>query len=237
MFTLDNKKATALYWVSALGFLYSLFIWEWNWFLVSVIIHVITISIFSAVTHRYFCHRAFDANPNTMFWFSLFPMIYGFACPISWSFLHTAHHAHADTDRDTHIKGLKGILTAFYKNPTSLRYAANAKWFYNDRHDMVRRNAVLFTLIPLVLLTLINFKLTVWMLLVPWFTLHLVEGIHRTFSHNSTGATNKWYMEYILPLGGEWIHDKHHDKPTDPVFGDKFYMLDAGNILVNLLKK
>jgi fatty-acid desaturase len=75
-----------------------------------------------------------------------------------------------------------------------------------------------------------------WVGLVPMFTLIFSAGLHRTFSHAKTGIRNLWFLEYIVPMGGEWLHDEHHNSAKNPIFSNRWYEIDTGSVFVWLLK-
>lgn len=198
--------------------------------------HVIVITVFSAVTHRYFCHRAYRADPLLMWMLSWIPVVYTYSSPVAWTRLHTAHHAHADTDLDSHVKGWFGLLTTYYRIP-SIKYAVAGRWFYDRRHDWLHAHSFLLPLLAIIILASTSMQALIYCYLIPVFTLHFVGNLHNIFSHSTTGALDRWYMEYLLPLGGEWIHAPHHDHAGQARFAQHWYHLDTGWWLSRLLVK
>jgi len=234
---MDNNKTTAVYYIGMVGFLYALFNWSWAWFGIAMLVHVVVISLFSGVIHRYFCHRAYKANPTLMWLLSIITTSYAYATPIGWASLHSAHHAWADTEKDSHIKGWTAVLTAAYRIPP-LKFALTAKWFRDSRHELLHKNAVLLVLASFVFWYALGTQYLVWVYLVPLFTLHFYNGLHKIFSHNITGqpgATNRWWLEYILPMGGEWIHKEHHQDASKARFQNRWFELDTGWWVVKLV--
>lgn len=205
------------------------------WLLIfSLIAHVALVSIFSAVVHRYYSHRSFSANEPLMFVLSCITSAYGYATPSHWAVLHSAHHAFADTDKDPHIKRWRGIFTATYKNPPYKQLLAK-KWFHSRKHTILFNYSILLIVVWNLCLLAISVDVMLWVGLIPLFTLSLANGLHRTFSHVDRGAINRWYLEYICPMGGEWMHKEHHDKAGKPVFSNNWYELDTGGLIVRLL--
>lgn len=233
---MNNTKTTSLYYIGMLFTIVAFTNFSLYWFLAALVVHFVVISLFSAVTHRYFCHRSYDANPFTAYILGVVPVLYGYSTPAGWASLHAAHHAYADTDKDTHLKGWKGLFTANYRMPP-LKFATNAKWFYDKKHEILHRYAMLFVISYFVILGLISFNALLWLGAVPLFTLHFGNGLHRVFSHKGDKAQNRWYLEYIVPMGGEWIHDEHHINARKSIFKNKWYELDTGSFIVKLLKK
>jgi stearoyl-CoA desaturase (delta-9 desaturase) len=233
---MNNRKTTALYYMGMVGFVVALTQWDWELAAVALGVHLFVISLFSAVVHRYFCHRAYEANPTVMWLLAFIPVTYGYATPSGWASLHSAHHAFADTDKDTHIKGWIGLFTAAYRMPP-LKFALAAKWFHGKGHEFLHKNAMGVVLAWLGVLALIGPKALIWVGLVPMFTLHFCNGLHRVFSHRGTTAKNRWYLEYICPMGGEWIHDEHHVNARKAIFANHWYEMDTGAFFVRLLAR
>lgn len=233
---MNNRNTNIAYYAGAGGMLYALFNWDWLLFLVALAIHIVLISVFSAVTHRYFSHKAFSANTNVMWTLAAITVCYSYASPINWAYLHSAHHRHADTDKDSHIKGLKGILSASYRLPDK-KFLVTSRWFNDKKHLFLHNNAAVFVLMFGAVSALISLDFFVWGYLLPVFFLHFGQGFHKTFSHNGNGATSHWWMEYVIPMGGEWIHRRHHELPADAKFGTKWYEFDPGWLVVKLLQR
>ena len=232
---MNNRRTTALYYVGAVGALVAVYEASVSALTLSLCVHILVISLFSAVVHRYFCHRAYEANPTLMWLLAFIPVAYGYSTPSGWAALHSAHHAYADTDKDTHLKGWAGLFTANYRMPP-LKFALAGKWFHGDRHSFLHNNALAVVLVWHVLLLLVSTDVFLWVGMVPLFRLHFCNGLHRVFSHKGTHAHNRWYLEYICPMGGEWIHDEHHDNAKKPIFSNRWYELDTGSAFVKLLK-
>lgn len=232
---ITNLTATALYYIGAIGFVFALAGKNWHFLPWAIAVHVLTISLFSAVTHRYFCHKAYEANRFVMWALSSIPVLYGYSTPIQWAVMHSAHHAYADTPKDPHGKGWAGLFTAAYKTPPQ-KFAVMTKWFLDKKHQFLYDHALLFTLAYQTSLLMISVDVFLWIGLTPMFTLGLCNGLHRVFSHTKNNTvTNRWYLEFIAPMGGEWIHDGHHMKATKAIFANRWFEVDTGGWLVRLL--
>lgn len=236
---MSNRKTTLAYYFGMLGFIYALYNWSWVWFALSIVVHITVISVFSAVIHRYFCHKAYSANPTLMWILSFIPSSYAYATPVSWASLHAAHHAYSDTVKDPHIKGLISLVSAAYRMPP-MKFMLHTKWFYNKKHELLHKNAALVFLLSGLGWFLVGWDYFIWVFMVPLFTLHFSNGLHRTFSHTiygKEGATSRWWLEYIVPMGGEWIHKEHHEDATKARFSNRWYEIDTGWWIIKLLSK
>jgi fatty-acid desaturase len=232
---MNNKRTTSLYYIGAVWTIFAVTMFNEYWAMVALGVHILVISLFSAVVHRYFCHKAYEANPTLMLALSFIPVAYGYSTPAGWAALHSAHHAFADTDKDTHLKGWAGLFTANYRMPP-LKFALTGRWFHSPGHNFLHTKALVVVVAWQLILALISFEAFLWIGMVPLFTLHFCNGLHRVFSHKGTRAHNRWYLEYICPMGGEWIHEEHHDLATKPIFSSRWYELDTGSFFVRLFK-
>jgi hypothetical protein len=68
-------------------------------------------------------------------------------------------------------------------------------------------------------------------------SLHLISAaIHTIFAHNKSGAQNYWFMEFFVPVGGDWIHKLHHENPSLSYWAVDFKFIDLGGYFINLIK-
>lgn len=235
VFAMSKNSANAMYLVGACALVWGIYRESYPLALVSALIHVVVISVFSAVVHRYFCHKAFEANSFLMWALSIIPTAYNYATPMQWAVMHSAHHAYADTDKDPHLKGWKGIFTATYRAPPK-RHVVATKWFRDGKHDFTAKYSNVLIVVWNALLASFSIDAMIWFGLVPVFTLSLANGFHRAASHLGRGARNLWYLEYLIPMGGEWIHDEHHNLPKKPVFSNRWFEIDTGGLIVKAVK-
>jgi fatty-acid desaturase len=232
---MTSSKVSTVYYIGACGFVYALFNWDWSWALYALVNHIFVMSIFSAVTHRYYCHQLFKAKEPIMFTLATYATFYAFPTPIYWAWSHATHHAYADTDKDPHIKGWGGLFTSVYR-PPSPKFMWKTKWFIDGKHRFVHNNALFMLCAWHAILAFISFDAFIWLGLVNIFTLQLVSNLHRVLSHFGDKPRNMWFFEYLLPVGGEWIHKAHHDKPNKLFYSSKWYELDTGSLLIKLAR-
>lgn len=236
---LTATKTTLIYSTGLLGVVYALFNWNPVWAIAAICMHIVLFGCFSAVMHRYFAHRSYEANPILMWFLSTILVGYGYTTPMIYTFIHSAHHAYPDTAKDPNGFGWYGLLKGEAHNIPSRKFLLEAKWFYNKQHAWLNRNAFgIFFIIAAITLTF-SLEAFVWLHLVPVFTLQFTNVMHKSFSHTlkRTGARNRWYLEYVIPAGGEWIHDEHHNLARKAKFKNRWYELDVGWIIVKLLAK
>ncbi len=206
-----------------------------NLFFLSLAIHLLVTTVFSTVIHRYYSHSAFEANEKVMYWLSYLPVMYFYASPISFM-PHSAHHALSDTPDDTHIRGWRGFFLDCYK-PAPMKFKRQAvRLSKMPKHLWLHNNGMYVAIGWALLMLAISPTLFLFVNVIPTFTVHLANRIHVNLSHYGGAPQNRWYLEYIIPFGGEWQHAYHHAKPKDSKFSQRWFELDTGSWLSNLLK-
>jgi len=244
MFKNTTLVDVIVFYISAIFFAYSITITSNMWWL-SAVVHIITMSIFSAVIHRFYCHDAFKANEWTMKTLATISCAYLFPNPVQWRIYHAYHHAYGDTPKDPHNLGFAGFFGYGHNIPAhEQRFLNNARRQMRDPYLMFLLNKqLLISLLWGGILAIIDVNLFLFAFAVPMFTIRLANRVHKELSHGksfTTGeryATNHWWLEYICPMGGEWMHSDHHVVSNRENFNTKWYQLDTGWLLINIVRQ
>jgi len=207
------------------------------WWALALAVHVTVISIFSAIIHRYYCHDAFKANPTVAFALSLVSTAYFYSSAVQWRVMHLCHHAYSDTPKDTHTTGLKGFFGKGYTAPEARFFKTGIRLMRDEKQAFVHEYAVLFGLGWGALLLAINVNLFMYAFIVPIFTNHLANRVHKQFGHDGKGGSEHWWMEFICPMGGEWLHRDHHINAGRSIFSRKWYHFDPGSVIVRAIRQ
>lgn len=187
--------------------------------------------------HRLFCHGAFQAARIWHWLFALSGVMFLYSSPLQWAVMHSAHHRHADTDRDPHPRGLSALLSKGYRHvPLDL-------W----RSRRLLRSGVLHRVVD-------TYYIGLWFVLAgalflasPGFFInaylpalglaHLIGGLHNALSHMGGRPRNFWLLEFILPAGGEWLHAGHHNQQRGQSMRTAWYHLDPGLLLILAIRR
>lgn len=198
---------------------------EYLW--ISVIIYSVQQFFgFNAFMHRYVSHRAYKTTPfmiNLMGLLSVNTMV---GSPVSWAYIHRAHHKYENTKKDPHCPNHMGTLKAFFclfyfdekrqkESRVSIKDVVKDKElaFFNEHW-------IFLSFVPQFTVAF-SFGLNVYaiLFLIPMF-LHtvviyyfLITHVHRTGykTYDGTTATNSKLMN-IVSLG-EGFHNNHHANP------------------------
>ena len=71
--------------------------------------------------------------------------------------------------------------------------------------------------------------------------LYLISsGVHNIVAHRdfklNKGPQNHWWLEFVIPFGGEWIHKVHHQSPKLTNWNVNPKYLDLGGMLINHIR-
>ena len=181
--------------------------------------------------HRYFSHRAFTTSRikhKLLLWFSV---LCGEGSPISWSAHHRHHHKHSDQPLDLHSPHESVLLSMFLWQIKPLIWWLETKQLRTIPKDLLRDPEIklidnyYYTIwLCLIVVTLvIHWKITVFFLLAPvgWAMIHAImgnvgshwrlPGSYRNFDTPDQSHNNQWIAWY---LGGEGLHNNHHQLPN-----------------------
>ena len=189
--------------------------------------------------HRLFSHQSFETYTPVRWFFAIFGVLFMYGSPLQWKATHGKHHTESDGPLDPHQKPWtwRPLLTKSYRNvpldPLAARPLLRQDHFL---HTMVDRY-YLGVYIAVVTLTALVDPRLVYMALLPGIGLvQIIGSLHNTCSHIGGRARDLWFLEYLLPAGGEWLHGLHHDKPGRWDFRTRWYHLDTGALVVRLIR-
>ncbi|HTN66403.1 MAG TPA: hypothetical protein VL051_09505 [Burkholderiaceae bacterium] len=207
--------------------------WWYGATFVSYMLILVTITV---GYHRLFTHRAFACH---RLWHWLF-MLIGSASlqtsTVQWVANHEAHHAFADTERDPHERTWRYFFRLHHKRHLTYR-SRRAKWLMRDRIHALsyRYSGLMFALAGLVCM-LASWKLFIFAFMLPIALSVFAGGMHSILSHGAGGARTLWFMEFLLPNAGEWMHAHHHRHPRDWNFSAQPWEFDLGALLIRAIR-
>lgn len=229
-------------WISNLGYylgivtLLNLLInFNLTYFVWLLILYFIGTIVVSVGLHRLFSHKAFKTSRFWHYILAFGSVFYLYNSPIQWAVGHSAHHKFSDTSKDPHYKFPQTWITRGYRE-TELNIWNARRLMRDPMQVFIDKYYLLILILGIVLLTAINLDLLLYVYLPVIGLTHLVGCIHNTFSHSKISALNKPYMEFIVPLAGEWLHLNHHNKERLADFRSEKYQLDYGYWFIKLIQ-
>jgi len=203
------------------------------WIVASVCIYlVLTISITSGY-HRLFAHGAYSCSRFWHWFFGIMGCVGLSSSPTQWVILHNYHHRYSDTELDPHdadwhyFTRLKG-RTNLHANSRAMRLMRDPMHRFLINHSFTL--SMIWTSIAIVfggsLGLLCLYVLPVGMIL---FT----TGLSTIYTHQNGRSVDLPWLEFVLPLCGEWIHKQHHIQPhITPYQGG----MDLGGYFIELIR-
>jgi stearoyl-CoA desaturase (delta-9 desaturase) len=204
-------------------------------FLLAFLIYLsISITVTSGY-HRLFTHSFYQCH-------KLWHWVYGFigtislnSSPVEWSTVHIAHHKHSDTEDDPYDTSFKHFFR--FKDRNNIKPTKNEIRLLKDpMHKFFMNNSLTLSVVFGIITMLCGFQIFLFVYALPVSLYLVTSGLHTIYAHDHRGAKNLWFMEFLIPMAGEWIHKEHHDNPRRHIFNHKPHYFDLGGFFINLIK-
>lgn len=209
---------------------------SWLWY--SFVLYLIGGVTLSVGYHRLFCHGAFETSRFWHGFFALSGVLFMYSSPLQWVVTHATHHRHSDTDLDPHEGPLKpaSLLRKGYRK-VSLMTILGRRLLRDRLHGFVDQYYAGIWLAMAGAMLLISPEFFLFGYLPAVGAAHLVAALHQTFSHVGNKPRDLWFLEFVFPSAGEWIHGSHHAHWKASKFSHKWYHVDPGYLFVKLIQK
>jgi len=193
--------------------------------------------------HRLFVHNSFDCSKFWHWTLGLIGCISLNSAPVHWSTVHITHHKFTDTEDDPYDSNWRHFFR--FKDRDNIKATKNEIRMMRDpMHIFFVNHSLTLSIATGIVLASLSTTAFLFLYALP-VTLYLVtSGLHTIFAHGShfdeTGhhkARNLWLLEFIIPMGGEWIHKEHHDKPKLNDWHTKPHYFDLGGLMIRLIER
>jgi fatty-acid desaturase len=205
------------------------------WYVLSYLIYY-SIAIASTVGyHRLFNHATFECNKTWHWVFGIIGCIGLNSSPFQWSVVHSGHHRYSDTLRDPYDSTWKFFFRVkdrslkVFRNDIRLARLPMHKFFINYSFAI----SAIYATITFLLCGITGFM---FLYLIPVGLYIVGVGVHTINAHKNAVPRNVWWMEFIVPMGGEWLHKTHHHKPWLEDFRTETYHYDIGYKLIEIIR-
>ena len=169
-----------------------------------------------------------------------------------WVAIHRKHHRYTEQEGDPHSPYVYSIWRVLfggallYKDAAK-NYAMVEAYGVGTPNDWIEKNLYSkysklgFTLL-LIFNTLLfhGWGIVIWLIQMAWipfWAAGVVNGIGHYFGYRNSDTKDK--SKNIIPLGfiigGEELHNNHHDTPVSPKLSRKWYEFDIGWMWLNIL--
>lgn len=187
--------------------------------------------------HRLFCHGAFNTSRFWHVFFALSGVLFMYSSPLQWVVTHATHHKHSDTDLDPHEGPLKAasLLRKGYRR-VPLKTILAKRLLRDKLHLVVDKYYAGIWLLMAGVMLSISLEFFLFGYLPAVGLAHLVAAFHQTFSHIGNKPNDLWFLEFIFPSAGEWLHGYHHKHWRAWNFASKPYHFDMGSWVIRAIR-
>ncbi len=179
--------------------------------------------------------------------------------PVTWTLIHNrSHHAHTDTNKDVHTptRGILYALGGWIYHKENHEFARKeifkikktldpfAVWCHKNYYMLILLNLLIISLLTVwwfdgrYILASLNGSLLAVVIsgLVNWLGHFPIKGLtYQTSKMKNKSTNNPW----LAPLigWGELLHNNHHARPRRLEFNTKWYEVDIGKWMIQLIQK
>lgn len=223
-------------------------------FIYTLIVTHITIVCVTLYLHRGQAHRGIEFHPVVEHFMRFWLWLTTGMVTKEWVAIHRKHHRHTEQEGDPHSPHIYGIWRVLfggallYKD-ASKNYAMVEAYGVGTPDDWIEKNIYSkhsklgFTLLLILNTLLFNgWGIVIWLIQMAWipfWAAGVVNGIGHYFGYRNSDTKDK--SKNIIPLGfiigGEELHNNHHDTPASPKLSRKWYEFDIGWMWLNILIK
>jgi stearoyl-CoA desaturase (Delta-9 desaturase) len=218
---------------------------EAYWWMASFVLYLVIALTVTVGYHRLFTHNAFETSRFWHWFFGIVGCVSLNSAPMHWSVVHMNHHRYSDTEKDPYDSNLKHFFR-FYER-TNLQVSKNEVRMMKDfMHQFLVNHSLTLALIFAAITAGFGIKAFLFLWALPTTTYLVTAGLHTIFAHEgrldehsdkTSSARNLWLLEFIIPMGGEWLHREHHEKPKLMNWATRPYYYDMGAQLIKLIGK
>jgi len=170
-----------------------------------------------------------------------------------WVAIHRKHHQSTEKEGDPHSPHVFGIWTVLFKGALLYHSASKdtvmvASYGQGTPNDWLERN--LYTKhsrLGILLMLLINLYifgiigLLIWgiqMIWIPFWAAGVVNGIGHWWGYRNTETRDKSrnFSMWGIVIGGEELHNNHHNNPASPKLSQKWFEFDIGWMYLTLFR-
>lgn len=204
--------------------------------------------------HRGQAHRGIEFNPIVEHFMRFWLWLTTGMVTKEWVAVHRKHHRFCETPQDPHSPRVYGIWKVLfggaflYADATQDRKMVE-QFGVGTPNDWVERNIYnRFEFHGVILLLIMNtlffhgWGIVIWLIQMAWipfWAAGVVNGLGHWWGYRNTNTKDS--STNISPIGiiigGEELHNNHHDSPASPKLSQKWWEFDAGWMWLTLLRK
>ena len=220
--------------------------------LTTLLLTHITIICVTLYLHRSQTHLAVDFHPVVSHFMRFWLWLTTGMVTKQWVAIHRKHHRFSDQEGDPHSPTIYGIKNIFFRGVYYYyKEAKNSLMIVNygkgTPNDWLERN--LYTpyhylgIFLMLLINLIFFGYTgilIWIaqiVWIPFWAASVINGLGHNLGYRNYQPDDQ--SKNIIPwgvwIGGEELHNNHHQSPGSAKFSHKWWEFDIGWLYINIL--
>lgn len=221
---------------------------------VTLITTHITIICVTLYLHRGQAHKGIIFNPVLEHFMRFWLWLTTGMVTKEWVAVHRKHHRFCEQPGDPHSPHVYGLFNVLFKGAWLYASATDDKkmieqYGVGTPDDWVEKNVYSkFTLHGIVLLLIVEtwlfhgWGIVMWlvqMAWIPFWAAGVINGLGHWLGYRNNDTKDR--SKNIIPLGfligGEELHNNHHDSPASPKLSQKWWEIDFGWFWLKILMK
>lgn len=213
----------------------------------------ITIVCVTLFLHRGQAHRGIEFHPIVEHFMRFWLWLTTGMVTKEWVAVHRKHHANTDKENDPHSPHNEGLFKMLYGGAALYTKAAQDKIMVESYgkgtpDDWMEKNVYSkYSKLGFISLLIFNtllfngWGIVIWLIQMAWipfWAAGVVNGVGHYFGYRNWNTKDK--STNIVPLGiiigGEELHNNHHNSPADVKLSNKWYEFDIGWMWLSILK-
>lgn len=213
----------------------------------------ITIICVTLFLHRGQAHRGIEFHPVLSHFMRFWLWLTTGMVTKEWVAVHRKHHSNTDRPGDPHSPYNEGLLKMLYAGAWLYAKAAQDKdmvkvygtgtpddWM--EKNVYSKHSKVGITLLLIFNTLLFNgWGIVIWLIQMAWipfWAAGVVNGVGHCIGYRNWKTKDK--SKNIIPIGiiigGEELHNNHHNSPASVKLSNKWYEFDIGWMWLNIFK-
>lgn len=212
----------------------------------------ITIACVTIFLHRHQAHRALEMHTVVGHFMRFWLWLTTGMVTKQWVAVHRKHHRYTEQAGDPHSPHVHGIWRVLFKGALLYHEASKdsamvSQYGAGTPDDWIERNVYSkHSKLGIALMLMINillfgaWGLLVWgiqMIWIPLWAAGVVNGLAHWFGYknHTTKDSSTNISPWGILIGGEELHNNHHNSPASAKLSNKWYEFDIGWFYISLL--
>jgi len=214
----------------------------------------ITIVCVTLYLHRGMAHRGIIFHPLLSHFIRLWLWLSTGMVTKEWVAIHRKHHRYCEKIGDPHSPHQFGLLKVLFSGVFLYVNSAKDKLMVDTYgvgtpNDWIERKLYTpYNGLGIALLLVLNILLFSWwglliwliqMAWIPFWAAGVINGLGHWFGYrnNETNDKSRNIIPFGFLIGGEELHNNHHDNPASPKLSQKWWEFDIGWLWLKLFQK